>query len=104
MDILHYTDAHDAFRERLKTFVADEVIPNVDQWEKDGIVPKSIWRKMGKNGFLCTDIPQAYGGMGGDFLYSFIIAEELSHTFHTGLAAALHSDVVVPYISAFASE
>ena len=78
--------------------------PNVDQWEKDGIEPKSIWRKMGQSGFLCTDVPPAYGGMGGDFLYSVIVTEELSHTFHTGLAAALHSDIVVPYISAFGSE
>ena len=104
MEILHYTDAHEAFRDRLRTFVSKEVTPNVDQWEKDGIEPKSIWRKMGQSGFLCTDVPQAYAGMGGDFLYSVIITEELSHTFHTGLAAALHSDIVVPYISAFGSE
>ncbi len=104
MNILHYTDAHEEFRERLKIFVANEVIPNVDQWEKDGIEPKSIWRKMGQNGFLCMDVAQAYAGMGGDFLYSVIVTEELSHTFHTGLAAALHSDVVVPYINAFGSE
>jgi len=104
MDTLHYTEAHEKFRERFKNFLATEVIPNVDQWEKDGIEPKSIWRKMGQNGFLCTDVPEAYGGMGGDFLYSVIVTEEISHTFHTGLAAALHSDVVVPYISAFGSE
>ena len=104
MDILNYTDAHTEFRERLRSFIAEEVTPNVDQWEKDGIVPKSIWRKMGQNGFLCMDVPQAYTGMGGDFLYSVIVTEELSHTLHSGLAAALHSDVVVPYISAFGSE
>jgi acyl-CoA dehydrogenase len=104
MEILHYTDAHHAFRDRLRTFVEKEVTPNVDQWEKDGIEPKSIWRKMGQNGFLCPDVPREYGGMGGDFLYSVIVTEELSHTFHTGLAAILHSDIVVPYISAFGSE
>jgi acyl-CoA dehydrogenase len=104
MNLLHYTDAHEEFRERLKNFLATEVTPNVDQWEKDGIIPKSIWRKMGQNGFLCMDVPEAYGGMGGDFLYSVIVLEEISHTSHTGLAAILHSDVVVPYISAFGSE
>ncbi len=104
MEILHYTDAHREFRERLRSFLTEEVTPHVDQWEKDAIEPKSIWRKMGQNGFLCTDVPQAYNGMGGDFLYSVIVTEELSHTFHTGLAAALHSDIVVPYISTFGSE
>ncbi|MEN8244421.1 MAG: acyl-CoA dehydrogenase family protein [Thermodesulfobacteriota bacterium] len=104
MQILHYTPEHEAFRERLKAFIAQEVTPNVDQWEKDGIEPREIWQKMGQSGFLCTDIDPSYGGMGGDFLYSVIVTEELSYTFHTGLAAGLHSDVVVPYISAFGSE
>ena len=104
MDILQYTDEHHAYRKRLKKFLAQEVTPNVDQWEKDRIEPKSIWKKMGQNGFLCPDIGPEYGGMGGDFLHSVIITEEISYTFHTGLAAMLHSDIVVPYITAFASE
>jgi acyl-CoA dehydrogenase len=50
------------------------------------------------------DVPEEYGGMGADFLYSVIMSEELVRTGHSGLAAALHSDIVVPYITAFASE
>jgi acyl-CoA dehydrogenase len=67
----------------------------VDQWEADRIVPKSIWRGWA-GGFLCPAVDPAYGGLGGDFRYSVIVAEELARTAHTGLAAALHSDVVVP--------
>lgn len=104
MDILNYTEAHNQFRERLRSFLAAEITPNVDQWEKDHIVPKSAWKKMGKAGFLSTSVAPEYGGIGGDFLYSVIVAEEFSHTLHSGLAASLHSDVVVPYIEAFASE
>jgi len=104
MELLPYTEAHHEFRGRLKDFIAKEVTPCVDQWEKDRIVPKHIWRQMGQNGFLCPDVGPEYGGLGGDFLHSLIVTEEISHTFHTGLAAALHSDIVVPYITAFASE
>jgi alkylation response protein AidB-like acyl-CoA dehydrogenase len=104
MELLHYTDKHKDFRRRLRSFLAREVTPNVDRWEKEGIVPKKIWRKMGQNGFLCPDVPPKYGGLGGDFLYSVIVTEEISHTYHTGLTAALHSDIVVPYITAFASD
>jgi len=81
-----------------------EVTPNVETWEKDGIVPKSVWKKMGAEGFLCTDIPPEYGGMGGDFLFSVIVLEELMQTNHSGLMAQLHSDVVVPYILTYGSE
>ena len=47
MEILHYTEAHNSFRERLQAFLAAEVTPFADQWEADKIVPKSAWQKMG---------------------------------------------------------
>ena len=104
MEILTYTDAHNDFRRRLRAFLEIEVIPFVDQWEKDKIIPKDIWQKTGKAGFLCPGVSQDYGGLGGDFRYSVIVAEELAGTCHTGLAAGLHSDVVVPYIESYGSE
>jgi acyl-CoA dehydrogenase len=104
MEILNYTKEHDQFRERLKAFLAKEVTPFADQWEQDKIVPKNAWKKMGQAGFLCTDVAPEYGGMGGDFLYSLIVAEEMTYTWQTGLATPLHSDIVVPYINSFGSE
>lgn len=104
MEILKYTKEHNQFRERLRVFLEKEVTPFADQWEQDKIVPKSMWRKMGQGGFLCTDIAPEYGGMGGDFLYSLIVAEEMTRTWQTGLATPLHSDIVVPYMSTFGSE
>jgi len=104
MEILNYTKEHNQFRERLRVFLEKEVTPFADQWEQDKIVPKSVWRKMGQGGFLCTDTAPEYGGMGGDFLYSLIVAEEMTRTWQTGLATPLHSDIVVPYISTFGSE
>ena len=104
MEILVYTEAHNQFRDRLRAFLAVEVTPFADRWEEEKIVPKSVWQKMGQSGFLCTDVAPEYGGMGGDFLYSLIVAEELTRTWQTGLATPLHSDIVVPYLSAFASE
>jgi acyl-CoA dehydrogenase len=104
MEILRYTEEHNLFRERLKVFLAEEVTPFADQWETDKIVPKSVWQKMGQAGFLCTDIAPEYGGMGGDFLYSLIVAEEMTATRQTGLATPLHSDIVVPYINSFGSQ
>lgn len=104
MDILNYTEEHRIFREAVRKFLEKEVIPNVEEWEEVGILPKSIWKKMGEQGFLCMDVPEEYGGLGADFLYSVILIEELARTNHTGLAAPLHNDIVVPYITAFASE
>ena len=104
MEIIQYSEEHRIFRDALRKFFEREVIPFVEEWEEAGIVPKSIWRKMGENGFLCMDVPEEYGGLGADFLYSVIMVEELVGTGHSGLAAPLHSDVVVPYITSFGSE
>jgi len=104
MEIINYTEEHHQFRKRLQGFLEKEVTPFAEQWEQDRIVPRSIWSKMGQAGFLCTDVPPQYGGLGGDFFYSVIVAEELSKTPQSGLAATLHSDIVVPYIAKFGSE
>ena len=104
MEILEYTEDHRNFRERLRRFLGKEVTPYVNEWEKDGIVPKTVWEKMGRAGFLSTAVPPDYGGIGGDFLYSVIVIEEISRTNQQGLAAPLHSDIVVPYITSYASD
>ncbi|MCK7505508.1 MAG: acyl-CoA dehydrogenase family protein [Desulfobacterales bacterium] len=79
-------------------------MPHIEEWEESGIVPRIFWKKMGEQGFLCTDIAEEYGGAGGDFLYSVIVCEELAKCNFSGLAASLHSDICVPYITSFASE
>ncbi len=104
MEILNYTDEHRIFRESLRKFLEKEIIPHVEEWEEAGIVPRNAWKKMGDQGFLCLDVPEEYGGLGCDFLYSVILIEEMTKTNCSGLAAALHSDIVVPYITAFGSE
>ncbi len=104
MKILQYNEDHDNFRMRLRRFLESEIMPYTDQWEKEHITPKWAWQKMGREGFLCTSVSEQYGGLGGDFLYSVIVAEEMTRTNHTGLASMLHSDVVVPYIQSFGTE
>ncbi len=104
MSILNYTEAHHQFRMRLSEFLAKEIVPHSEQWEKDHIVPKEAWKRMGEEGFLCTNVPKECGGHGLDFLYSVIVSEELSRSGQAGLTAGLHSDIIVPYITSFGTE
>lgn len=104
MQILNYTKEHKEFRERVHNFMSTEVIPNVEQWEKEKIMPKSAWKQMGKEGFLCTTISPEYGGPGHDFVHAYIVADELVKTHHFGMGPSTHSDIVVPYLNTFASE
>ena len=60
----HYTQEHRIFREAVRRFYDKEVTPNVEAWEKAGIVPRDLWRKFGEQGFLCPWLPEEYGGVG----------------------------------------
>lgn len=104
MDILNYTAEHQAFRQRLRDFISKNVLPNAAAWEKDHIIPRDMWRKMGREGFLCTGVSKEYGGLGGDFVYSAIVCEEMAASMQTGLAPTLHSDIMVPYVSEYGTE
>jgi acyl-CoA dehydrogenase len=104
MDIIQYTDEHRIFRQTLRKYLEKEITPHAEEWEEAGIVPREAWKKIGEQGFLCTAVPEEYGGAGGDFLYSVIVAEEMARTNFSGLTAPLHSDIIVPYIVAFGSE
>ena len=104
MNILPYTEEHRIFRDAVRKFFAKEVTPYVDEWEESGQVPKSAWKKMGDNGFLCMQVPEEYGGLEADFLYSVIIMEELARTNHFGLLSSLHSDIVIPYLLSYGSD
>jgi acyl-CoA dehydrogenase len=104
MIIVPYQDEHRIFRANFRKFLEKEIIPHVEKWEEEGIVPRWAWKKLGENGFLCTSVPAEYGGQGADFLYSAILIEEMAKANFYGLSARLHSDVVVPYIVQFATE
>ena len=95
---------HDAFRATVRRFVQDEVAPWHAQWERDGQVPKALWRRAGELGLLCLTMPEAYGGAGVDFSYSAIVVEEMMRVGATGPLFYLHSDIIAPYLLHYGSE
>lgn len=100
-----YTAEHEDFRKTVRTFFEREVLPHHEQWEKDGIVPRDLWRKAGATGLLCFDVPEEYGGMGvKDFRYNMIVSEEQTRTGASGPGFSVHSDIIVPYLISLAND
>jgi len=99
-----FGEEHEMFRATVKDFIEREIAPHHDKWEKDGIVPRELWRKAGEAGLLLTGIPEEYGGGGANFLMSAIMIEEMSKGLYSGPGFRLHSDIVAPYILHYASE
>jgi len=97
-----YREDHEHFREQVRRFFDKEVVPFHAEWERQGIVPKEVWRKAGREGLLNTMLPEPYGG-GGDFGHAAVLIEEVGRTGATGLGFPLHSDIVAPYINTYGS-
>jgi len=93
-----YDDDHEMFRDAVRGFFNRELEPNYDQWEKDGVVPRSFWLKAGEQGLLCPQIPEEYSGPGGDYRYLSVVVEELHMAGATGPGFAVHSDICSAYI------
>lgn len=92
------TPDHRAFRDTVRRFVETEVAPHHADWERDGQVPRSLWRRAGELGLLCLGVPEADGGAGADFGFSAIVVEEMARAGATGPLFYLHSDIVAPYL------
>jgi alkylation response protein AidB-like acyl-CoA dehydrogenase len=100
-----FTDEHDQFRATVRRFVDDEIAPFHDDWEREGLVPRELWKKAGAIGLLCTDVPTVYGGGGvADFRYNVVKTEELARVGASGVGFPLHDDVVVPYFLKYADD
>ncbi|MBL8525947.1 MAG: acyl-CoA dehydrogenase family protein [Betaproteobacteria bacterium] len=99
-----FNSDHDAFRDSFRTFLEREVAPHHDAWEEQGYVAKEVWNKAGENGFLCTSMPEEYGGAGVDKLFSVIEMEELGRAGFSGIGFSLHSEIVAPYVMHYGTE
>lgn len=102
--------AHDAdlelFRDNFRRFLAEQIAPHYEHWEKTGIMPRDVWTQLGENGFLCVDMPEEYGGYGVPTNYSMMLVEEAARAGYGSLSTAIsvHSEICAPYILHIANE
>jgi citronellyl-CoA dehydrogenase len=104
---MDFTPQHDELRRSLQKFIAAEVNPHVDQWEKDGIFPAhELFKKMGDLGFLGLTKPEKWGGAGLDYSYSVVMAEELGHINCGGvpMAIGVQTDMATPALGRFGDD
>jgi alkylation response protein AidB-like acyl-CoA dehydrogenase len=91
---------HELFRDSVRAFIAKELVPHHEAWERAGIVDRAMFEKAGSLGFLGMAAPEAHGGGGvSDFRYNVVIAEEIQRAGvnAAGLGWTLHNDICLPY-------
>src|SRR5438105_4399596 len=99
-----FREEHQIFRETVRRFVDREIVPFHAKWEEDGIVPRELWLKAGAAGLLCCTVPEAYGGMGLDYLFDVVVFEEVWRVGASGPGFLIHTDLVATYILSFGTD
>ena len=94
-----FTEEHAAFRDLVRSFIAKEIAPHHEQWERDGMVSRDVWLAAGRAGLLGIEIDEKYGGGGlQDYRYYLILGEELARTGMHGPGFGVHNDIIGPYL------
>lgn len=87
-------------RETVRRFTETSVLPELDQWERVGEIPRSLHRTAGKLGLLGVSFPETVGGGGGDFLDTLVLTEEVHYAGGSGgvIASLLTCGIAVPHM------
>lgn len=95
-----YEAEHEAFRQTFRAWLEREVKPHDGEWNEAGIVPRELFTKAGKHGFLTFEVPEELGGAGvDDFRYNAVCIEEVGRLALASTMAGigLQNDIIVPY-------
>jgi alkylation response protein AidB-like acyl-CoA dehydrogenase len=98
---------HADYRESVRRFIAEEIVPNHERWEHDGIVDRELFTTAARTGMLAMQVPESHGGAGvDDFRFNQILDEEVgvAGIGGAGLGITLHNDICLPYFLNFASD
>jgi acyl-CoA dehydrogenase len=101
---IYASEEHKMMKGMIQEFISNEVMDHIDEWEKNGMVSREIWKRAGELGLLCIDMPQMYGGGGLDFTFNALLIEEFAKKGISGPGFSLHSDIVAPYLLKYGTE
>lgn len=99
-----FASEHEDFRVSCRRFIDEQIMPKHAEWEERQYVDREVWQQGGEMGLLCLTVPEQYGGLGADRLYSAVQIEELTKAGASGIGWPVHSDIVAQYVLNYGSE
>jgi acyl-CoA dehydrogenase len=87
----------ESFRDTVRRFIDSEMTPHQEAWKQQQHVDRKLWNKAGEMGMLLADIPEEYGGSGGNFAYQCVVFEELATAGDSAFGIHVHA-IVAHYL------
>ncbi len=104
---MQFTPEHEELRRTIAKFIETEINPYVDDWEEAEQFPShEMFKKLGDLGLLGIKYDPDYGGLGLDFSYSMVMAEEMGAVNCGGIpmAVGVQTDMCTPAMNRFGSD
>ncbi|WP_309070823.1 acyl-CoA dehydrogenase family protein [Arthrobacter sp.] len=102
-----FEEDHELFREVAQEFNSREIAPHYARWDREHMMPRTMWTAAGEQGLLGLAVPEEFGGAGmPDYRFRVVLDEEFARANHlaAGLALHLHDDMVLPHLLAYGSD
>jgi citronellyl-CoA dehydrogenase len=101
---MEFTPEHDEFRRSVRGTLGQAILPEFDDWEREGRFPAhDLFRSLGAAGLLGLEYQSAYGGQGADHSFSVVFGEELGRLHAAGvtMAISVQTDMATPSLHRF---
>ena len=96
-----YNSDHEAYRETVRDFLAREVVPHQENWDRDRFIDREVFARAAKAGIYALEVDEAYGGAGEhDYRFRMVVCEEVAriNALSFGLTISLQDDLVLHYL------
>jgi acyl-CoA dehydrogenase len=94
-----FTEEQEQFRNAVRGFLNDHVVPEYSTWQAEGKPSRRFWRGAAEVGILGIGVPEEFGGLSGsDYRHSAVVTEEIQAL---GLAIGglrVQTDICLPYL------
>jgi len=103
---MKFTEEHKSLSETVKNFAQNEIVPFIEEWEKNGAFPAhQLFKKMGDLDLLGITKSSEVGGMNLDYSFGMVFAEALGYAADLGVVTAIgvQTDMATPSLDRYGS-
>ncbi len=96
-------EEHRMFYDSASRLLDDEMVPNIEKWNDQGVVDREFWTKTGEAGILGAALPEEFGGTGAPISFDAVTAYLQGRKGESSWGFSIQS-IVNHYVAAYGTD
>ncbi len=96
-------EEHRMFYDSASRLLDDEMVPNIEKWNDQGVVDREFWTKTGEAGILGAALPEEFGGAGAPISFDAVTAYLQGRKGESSWGFSIQS-IVNHYVTAYGTD